>query len=258
MSSWMTVISPDQFRDYALTMIAAVCGKQQSHQQQDIVSWLDVCRMDRCPPLLIRLFLEQRKELSHSTGCCDCRIHVEGSLVDVDELGRMPLHLAAAADPVQLDFVPTEVASQLTTVVELILENYPPAAAVVDRTGRLPLHYLLSTSTSTSTASTGTRVAPSALLALVKAYPEALTVPDPVSGLYPAYQLAACCSIINSDGSPEITVNAVSTNANDVDSNAAFAEMNVVSSLAHLSDVVTYSGQASNTIRFEYERHTVH
>jgi hypothetical protein len=41
MSSWMTVTSPDPVRDYALTMIAAVCGKQQSHQQ-DIVSWLDV------------------------------------------------------------------------------------------------------------------------------------------------------------------------------------------------------------------------
>jgi hypothetical protein len=220
--SWMTVISPDQFRDYALLMIAAVCGKQQ----QKTVTWLDVCRMNRCPPLLIRLLLEERKQLSHQNGCCDCQIHVQGSLVDADELGRLPLHLAAAADPVKLDFVPPEVASQLTTVVELVLQNYPPAAAVVDRTGRLPLHYLLSTTTATDTS-----VAPSTLLALVKAYPEALTVQDPESRLYPWQQLAAC-----SNSSPAAT-----TTSNDVNFNSASTETDLVYRLLHTCpDVVTY------------------
>lgn len=142
--------------------------------------------MNRCPPLLIRLLLEQRKQLSHQTGCCDCRIHVKGSLADADDVGRLPLHLAAAADPVKTYFCPPEVASQLTTVVELAEQTYPPAAAVVDRTGRLPLHYLLS--------KTATGVAPATLLALVKVYPHALTVQDPVTGLYPAQKLAACSS----------------------------------------------------------------
>jgi hypothetical protein len=228
--SWMTVVSPDQFRDYALTMIAAVCGKQQSQQQQDTVTWLDVCRVNRCPPLLIRLFLEQRKQLSHQTGCCDCRIHVEGSLVDADELGRTPLHLAAAADPVQLDLVPPEISSQLTTVVELVLQSYPPAAAVVDRTGRLPLHYLLSTTTAT-----GNSVAPSALLALVKAYPDALTVQDPVSGLFPAQQLAAWSS---DNLRPTTTRTSTKT---DMNSNSAITETNVVYRLLRTCpDVVTY------------------
>jgi hypothetical protein len=92
-------------------------------------------------------------------------------------------------------------------------------------------------------------------LALVKAYPEALTVPDPVSGLYPAYQLAACCSIINSDSSPEITVNAVSTLTN-VDSNAAFAEMNVVYRLLRTCpDVVTYY-RCQCEYKYEFEVRT--
>jgi hypothetical protein len=239
LSSWMTVISPDQFRDYALTMIAAVCGKEEN------ITWLDVCRTNRCPPLLIRILLEQRKQLPHPTGGCDCQIHhVEGSLLDVDEVGRLPLHLAAAADPVQLDLVLPEVASQLTTVVELVLQNYPPAAAVVDCTGRLPLHYLLS-----ATTATGNSVAPSALLALVKAYPEALTIQDPVSGLYPAQQLAVCSSDC-SDSSPTTTSTSTSTSTTkDMDANAAFTETNVVYSLLRTCpDVVTYyRSQSKNT-----------
>jgi hypothetical protein len=162
----------------------------------------------------------------------------QGSLADADEVGRLPLHLAAAADPVKVDLVPPEAASQLTTVVKLVLYSFPPAAAVVDHTGRLPLHYFLSTTTATG-------VAPSALLALVRAYPEALTVQDPVSRLYPVQQLAACCTIINSSRNSSPTA----TTTNDVHSNSSFKEMDLIYRLLRTCpDAVTYyRSQSANT-----------
>jgi hypothetical protein len=85
---------------------------------------------------------------------------------------------------------------------------------------------LLSTTTATDTS-----VAPSTLLALVKAYPEALTVQDPESRLYPWQQLAAC-----SNSSPAAT-----TTSNDVNSNPASTETDLVYRLLHTCpDVVTY------------------
>jgi hypothetical protein len=130
----------------------------------------------------------------------------------------------------------------VTTVVERYWSTLP-AAAVVDH-GRLPLHFAVDVDVNRQLVLE--RVAPSALLAF-KAYPEALTVPDPVSGLYPAYQLAACCSIINSDSGPEITVNGQHANQRR-GSNAAFAEMNVVYVSCAPVRMVTYrTRQSANT-----------
>jgi hypothetical protein len=150
--------------------------------------------MNRCPPLLIRLLLEQQRK--------QFELQSLGSLADSDDAGRLPLHLAAAADPVKLNFVLPEVASKLTTVVELVLQSYPPAATVVDLTGRLPLHYLLFSQCGhhDSHGSQAT-VTPSTVLALVRAYPEALLVQDPVSGLYPVQQLACSSDISNNSSS---------------------------------------------------------
>jgi ankyrin repeat protein len=208
--SWMTVISPDQFCCYSLQLISAATEKFGLGPAVAAVNWLDVCGTDRCPPLLIRILLHrQRRQHPHLD--CDYSIQALGSLADTDWAGRTPLHVAAAAAPVTLQFVPPQVASQLTTVVELILQSYPAAAAVRDGTGRLPVHYLLAACGAGSGAqqhATPASVTPSALLSLVREYPDSLSMQDPVSGLYPVQQLAAITAgdndVVGSKNAPEI------------------------------------------------------
>jgi hypothetical protein len=81
-----------------------------------------------------------------------------------------------------------------------------------------------------------------------------LTVQDPVTGLFPAYQLAACCTVMNShSSSPSSTVSTVTTATTAttvLDSNPSlFEETNVVYRLLRTCpDVVTYyRSQSANT-----------
>jgi len=156
--SWMTVIAPEQFRDYGIQLLQA--GRNGP------LTWHHVCSTPRCPPLLIRLFLQQPQ-------------YLKSNFMEPDENGLLPLHHAAAAEPVSLQFVPDEVANHLTSVLDLVLQAAPAAAQVMDHSGRLPLHYAL------------TRKVDASILPLLCACPEALMVQDPLTGLYPAQQLAS-------------------------------------------------------------------
>jgi len=163
--SWMTMIAPDQFRDYALRLV---------HPFADgcAVTWHTVCGTPRCPPLLVRLLLEP-----------DQSGYVKGGLYDRDDRGRLPLHCAAGAASVTCDFLPDSVRRGAPTVLELLLDAAPSAASSPDASGSLPLHYALRRSSDLPIESD--------LIALIQAYPDALRFPDPVTNLYPAQQLAS-------------------------------------------------------------------
>lgn len=183
-SFWMTVIAPDQFRDMALTMVQPWKGGP--------ITWHTICRAPRFPPLLLRLLLEpsQRKYVPH------------GSFWDVDELGRLPLHCAAGAPAVSLDLLPLELGTarllqrndsadettnsnggSIVSVLRLTLQVAPGAASIMDDTGSLPLHYALRRQSAIPSGSD--------IVALIRAYPDSLSVQDPITYLYPAQQLAS-------------------------------------------------------------------
>ena len=75
--SWMTVISPDQYLGFSLSMISAA-------QNGDELSWHDICSFPRCPPLLIKA-LEMKMSLD--------------TLLLPDHEGCLPLHLLRNLTP---------------------------------------------------------------------------------------------------------------------------------------------------------------
>jgi len=224
--SCMTIIAPDQFLDCALRLVEAQqqaqqhahnildretgapdCCQYNNNKQQ--LSWHAICATDRCPPLLIRMLLHQQLWLDCNDNSCSSNSNsASSSLVfrECDENGRLPLHCAAAAQAVSCLHLPADCARQHQTVLELVLAAYPNAATVADRTGRWPLHYAVSNPSLMVYGKDDSRPEDDAdvqkfgssssshlqaVLLLARTYPTALTVPDPVTGLYPVMQLAA-------------------------------------------------------------------
>jgi hypothetical protein len=64
------------------------------------------------------------------------------------------------------------------SIVERTVTAYPDAAGCLDKDGRLPLHYLI--------ASSDCFQHPESVLAVVEAFPAAMDMPDPKTGLLPA------------------------------------------------------------------------
>jgi hypothetical protein len=86
---------------------------------------------------------------------------------------------------------------------------------------------------------------------LVKAYPEALTVPDPVSDPIRRINRGLLFMIINSDSSPEITVTKSAPHHRRVI--AAFAEMNVVHRLLRTVRMWSPTTEAECEYKYEFE-----
>lgn len=220
----MTIIPPKQFLEGARQLLLA------AHPDQTTVTWHHICATDRCPPLLIRMMLQQQLHLhlpTLSSRQCTTAAEDEQNYSDDDDRltfaastttrscrqlrtwfqkrdaqGRLPLHWAAMAQAVST----TTRCSGTATVVELILAAHPAAAAVMDATGRFPLHYAVANRTlvqvvvpqqrqgrggKRSAHTNNVRHPLKAIGALARTYPTALTVPDPVTFLYPVLQLAA-------------------------------------------------------------------
>ena len=185
-SFWMTVISPRQFLEYALRLVQA-CSSSSS----ETLTWHDVCQAPGCPPLLIRMLLLQEEGSDRFVG---------GSLLQPDEKkGRLPLHWAAAQIPCRPPPAVAVMSPTLATVhqkktrlwqsvVELLVEAEPSAAAMPDSRGQLPLHLLLALHGAVEAVSCAS------IRAVVDAFPDALHSPDPVTHLVPALQYATTLS----------------------------------------------------------------
>jgi hypothetical protein len=168
--SWLTVISPDQFLEFSLMLIQAALGKKT-------LRLVDVCRMPRCPPLLIDLILRKYDKSPTSI------VVMEPNLLATDEDHMTPLHYVALVHHVTDKFVPLNVKIRMRSALDLVLDESPLMASVRDRWGRIPLHYALEKS--------GHDVDVEALFRLVAANPDSFGIKDPVSGLYPFALLAA-------------------------------------------------------------------
>lgn len=171
-SSWMTVIAPDQFRDFCLAMMSAA----QTHKCGDCkLSWHSICAFPRCPPLLIKI-------LGMELPC--------ESLLQADEDGRVPLHHAARALAISMSSIPLHILDESASVLKLVLRLEPRAAFFADRHGKYPLHYALENITIESYV----------IEELIGSSPvEALMTPDDRTGLLP-FQLAAARQEV--DGAP--------------------------------------------------------
>jgi ankyrin repeat protein len=178
--SWISVITPDRYVEYSLLLIKAArsCTDQYKifspsgnryYDRTKPVTLHEVCGMARCPPLLIRIVLAHPSCVNGTTSST------------LEDCGMLPIHRAACAVPVTDRFVPHDI--PLTSVIELLLTSNPNSAAIVDSSGRLPLHYALEHG----------RVSEPDLLCVLRAYPEALRVLDPISLLYPFMMVAVLC-----------------------------------------------------------------
>lgn len=162
--SWMTVISPSQYLEFSLSILEEAYGRS-------VLDWNDVCGFPRCPPLLIRMILQQQQQQQPSL--------LRGSMETPDAIGRYPLHWAAISVPVNHINVPLSVAKCTTSLVEMILTiSQGRTVNIVDHNGRYPLHYACDN-----------KQVP-ALHALVCVGHEVLRAQDPLTGLYPAFQIA--------------------------------------------------------------------
>lgn len=171
--SWMNVITPDRYVEYSLLLIQAArsCSIQSKgsryYDKTKPVTLHEVCGMARCPPLLARIVLAHPSCVNGTTSST------------LGDFGMLPIHRAVCAVPVTERFVPHDIA--LTSVIELLLLSNPNSAAIVDGCGRLPLHHALEHG----------RISEPDLLHVLRAYPEALRVRDPITLLYPFMMVAA-------------------------------------------------------------------
>ena len=189
--SWMTVISPDKYVEYSLLMVRAALGK--TNGQEHPLSLVDICRMPRCPPLLVRLVLQHYTKLAES-----CQLVTPLTMEATDQDGMTPLHHAARAKSVTQQFVPSHVQTKTQSVVDCLLDSFPCMIFAQDRGGRLPLHYALdktfghgdNNNNNTSNMQEMESYYKS-LYRFVKTNPDSLRMKDPMTGLYPFALLAA-------------------------------------------------------------------
>lgn len=184
--SWMTVISPEQYVEYSLLLIRAALGK--INNDNDSLQLGDVCRMPRCPPLLIRLLLQYPNKF------------VMVTQYEKDSQGMTPLHHAARVNAVTHQMVPINVLNKMkqSSVVDMVLQAFPSMACIKDRQGRIPLHYALEKDFPNSDNNNMNMVdgislddQKESLYRLVQANADSLGLQDPVTGLYPFALLAS-------------------------------------------------------------------
>jgi len=174
--SWMTVITPHQFIKFSLLMAVGAQGEgdyTEGSENLKINSIHRLCRIPRCPPMLLRLL---------QLPSYNARFGMSGNAFTSDRNGMLPIHHAVQTLPVTYRFVPSFLKRKhQRSIVGLLLEENPSGARVADDQGRLPLHYALHSGC----------LAEKDLLALVKLYPESLRMKDPQTGLLPFMLVAA-------------------------------------------------------------------
>jgi ankyrin repeat protein len=176
-SSWMTVIAPDQFRDFSFAMIRAAYPSRLEYSPAPL-EWHQVCSFPRCPPLLIRLLAS---ELSAA------------DLLGADAQGCLPLHRVAQSPALTSHCIPRHLVSSST--LELVLDLQPGAAWVADDNGKYPIHYALQNPT----------LSIRAISKLLQESPmEAFLTPDCATGLLPFQQAAARAG--EADSEDELTL----------------------------------------------------
>ena len=158
--SWMTVIAPSQYLDYSLAILEGAYGRTH-------LDWNDACGFPRCPPLLIKMLLQEPTRL-------------RGSLTTPSQDHKYPLHHAAGSLPVVYNNVHQMVINKAKSLVELILNATKGSSSNIrDQAGRFPLHYACHNK------------AAETLLILASAHPEALRALDPLTGMFPLQQVAS-------------------------------------------------------------------
>mmetsp|Transcript_6871 Transcript_6871/g.8678 ORF Transcript_6871/g.8678 Transcript_6871/m.8678 type:complete len:378 (+) Transcript_6871:444-1577(+) len=127
-----------------------------------------------------------------------------GSLLETNEDGRIPLHCAASVSvkPIGLNFCPTlnvpfipiehqwHSKHEPKSMIQYLLQQEDTSASVMNRDGRLALHLAIHSGQDYETG----------IKPILEAYTQALTVPDPVTMLYPfmlaALKECACIDVI--------------------------------------------------------------
>jgi len=168
--SWMAVITPYQFIDFALWMGGTALQKLEKSEItfRPLVRTIhDLCRIPRCPPMLLQLLQSPEYKDLYKFG---------GTARTIDEHGMLPIHYAVQNPPVTYKFVPSSIETiRHKSLVEILLEQNPGGVKIADKQGRLPLHHALD-----SGCLSGRDV-----LKLVELYPDSLRVQDPMTGLLP-------------------------------------------------------------------------
>lgn len=168
--SWMAIITPYQYIQYSLKMAGAALPKSNmcAHNIRNGIATIhDLCRIPRCPPMLLRLL--RSPEYNAFFG-------ISGNAFTLDENGMLPIHHAVQNPPVTFRFVPPSLKLQCKkSIIEMLLEENPDSVRVADAQGRLPLHYALESGC----------VSERDLIALVRRYPESIRIKDPKNGLLP-------------------------------------------------------------------------
>ena len=218
--TWQTIIGRDEYWKYSIIMLRSVLHANSEGQSnvessaedgdaldvdmvEDQVKLHDISAIPRCPSLLIRMAL------------ASCKFRSQLSEADEEE-GMSPLHHAARAEPYTTKYLPfpqavslpgllerskadaeniqpaarshnidkVPLCLNLESVLDILCAIYPNAAAMLDRSGRLPLHHAL---LSGKTWNAGIKT-------LFDAHPEGLGRVDPQTGLLPfmAAAAAAC------------------------------------------------------------------
>jgi hypothetical protein len=145
----------------------------EKENEDDGITIHQLCALPRCPPMLLRLALSPAYNLV---------FRVEGSVHSLDQQGMLPIHHAVQSAPVNYNFVPDYLGTEhRTSLVEILLKQYPQSVRILDNHGRLPLHYALESGLMNE----------SDLLRMVELYPDSLRIQDPVSGLYPFMLVAS-------------------------------------------------------------------
>lgn len=174
--SWMTIITPHQFIQFSLRMAEAALQKPDASQnkpQSSVRTIHDLCRIPRCPPMLLRLLQSPEYNAVFA---------VSGSASTFDQHGMLPIHHAVRSPPVTYRFLPSSLKPQYKkSLVEMLLEENPASVRIADDQGRLPLHYALESGF----------VSERDLMALIRLYPESLRIKDPQNGLLPFMMVSA-------------------------------------------------------------------
>lgn len=181
--SCMTIVTPQQYWDFSHLLLTTYFGRST-------LTIHDLCGVPSLPPLLLRFYLYKLSGLSKSaTGPDALPSKFPLSLFQSrDQQGRTPLHWAASTVAVNTRFLPKSVAIRHASVLELIVAQAPASVAIPDRYGRWPLHYAALGPTQQPQPSNDNTLLD--IRFLLNAYPDALNVVDPVTGLY-AVQLLA-------------------------------------------------------------------